>query len=270
MKLVLKMNYNLIISKNAYKDINKLSKENQIIILKKIYQLKENPNLGKPLLNILKKYKRLRVNKYRVLYFIKENDIVIVRIGHRKNIYDIKKKNSLREAQADNINEKIIIVNKLDEVIRVKERYLISKKDIYRVSVLIVKNSKNEILLAKRSLNKKKDPGLWGPSVAGTNALEEDYVGNILKEAEEEIGLLVADFELQLIEKVFIKSKNAQFFASIFLVTIDDYNSKHLKIDKIEVDSIQWFSKAKLKKELKENSKYYFPIVNSFLKYYNL
>ena len=130
-------------------------------------------------------------------------------------------------------------------------RYLISKKDIYRVSVLIVKNSKNEMLLARRSLNKNKNPGLWGPSVAGINAIDESYIDNILKETEEEIGLLISDYELKLIEKKFVDEKDSRFFVSIFLINVKDFNN--FKIQKEEVDSVDWFSKSKLEKELKGN-----------------
>lgn len=50
--------------------------------------------------------------------------------------------------------QKIIIVNENDEIIGHKKREEIRQEDIYRVSALWLTNSKNEILLARRGLNK--------------------------------------------------------------------------------------------------------------------
>ncbi len=84
---------------------------------------------------------------------------------------------------------RIVIVNDQDEVIAHKERGTLTKDDIYRVSALWVKNSRGDILLAQRKFTKSHDPGKWGPAVAGTVGEGETYKQNIIKEAEEEIGL---------------------------------------------------------------------------------
>ena len=58
-------------------------------ILTKIKQLKTNPKLGKPLIGNLAGLWRLRINKYRIIYEIKDNELIIyiLQIGQRKNIY---------------------------------------------------------------------------------------------------------------------------------------------------------------------------------------
>ena len=63
------------------------------------------------------------------------------------------------------MTEQIIIVNDLDKVIGYKERDKMTSKDIYRVSVLWIINSKGEILLAKRALTKKSDPENGGQAL---------------------------------------------------------------------------------------------------------
>jgi mRNA-degrading endonuclease RelE of RelBE toxin-antitoxin system/isopentenyldiphosphate isomerase len=268
------MTYNINIRPKAKKDIKKLDNSIQYKIIKKLNELKKNPNIGKSLVGDFKNSKSLRVNKYCIIYLLKEKEkkVIIVRVEYRKNIYSIEKlnKNILKSPKSKFLTEKIIIVNQLDEIIGSKDRYSIIKDDIYRVSVLIIKNAKNEILLAQRSKNKKNNPGMWGPSVAGTNALGEDYIDNILREAEEEVNLIVADFELKLIEKLFVDEGKQKYFTSIFFVTIDDEDSKQLKIDKTEVEKIKWFSKSRLEQELKENKNKYLNIVNDFFKYYNM
>ncbi|MDO8661039.1 MAG: NUDIX domain-containing protein, partial [Candidatus Woesearchaeota archaeon] len=84
---------------------------------------------------------------------------------------------------------KIVIVNDNDEIIGYKDRDSIENNELYRVSALQITNSNGEILLARRHRNKKHDPLKWGPAVAGTVEEGETYLENIIKEAEEELGL---------------------------------------------------------------------------------
>jgi len=69
--------------------LKKISKEDAEIILKKIYSIRENP------ISHLKRLKgcklwRLRILKYRVIIdlMISGKKIIVLRIGHRKNVYD--------------------------------------------------------------------------------------------------------------------------------------------------------------------------------------
>lgn len=81
--------YNLSFSKEAEDYLKKLDKENQKRIAKKIGSLIENPELGKPLTANLAGLWSLRIGDYRVLYEIKNNElmILVIKIGHRKNVY---------------------------------------------------------------------------------------------------------------------------------------------------------------------------------------
>lgn len=81
------MSYNLKYSKQAENALPKLDKTIQIQILKKIGHLKENPELGEPLSNILKGKWRLHIGKWRVVYVVEGNDVIIAKIEHRKGVY---------------------------------------------------------------------------------------------------------------------------------------------------------------------------------------
>jgi len=76
------------ISKNAFKDLQKIDKNHQKIILEKIKLLKDYPNTPniKKLTNHYPPY-RFRVGNYRVLFDIKEEVIQILSIKHRKEAY---------------------------------------------------------------------------------------------------------------------------------------------------------------------------------------
>lgn len=88
---------------------------------------------------------------------------------------------------------KIFIVNEADEVIDQVERKAITDWStiIYRASAIWLYNGKGEVLTAQRSPNKRLSPGVWGPSAAGFVESHEDYASNIVKEVEEELGLLL-------------------------------------------------------------------------------
>lgn len=73
----------------AEKFLRKLDKYESKKILTKIKELEINPKLGKPLVGNLSGLWRLRVGKFRVIYQIKDNELIIfiLQVGLRKNIY---------------------------------------------------------------------------------------------------------------------------------------------------------------------------------------
>ena len=51
-------------------------------------RLISNPHLtGEPLRQSLKGHRKLRVGDYRVIYRVKGNKIIVLKIGHRKEVY---------------------------------------------------------------------------------------------------------------------------------------------------------------------------------------
>jgi len=147
------------------------------------------------------------------------------------------------------MSQKIIIVDKDDNAIGIKERGTLSPDDIYRVSSLIIMNHVGEVLVARRAWSKKQHPGLWGPAVAGTVEAGEDYYSNIVKEAEEELGL--TGIEPIPGSKRMIKNDYNYFSQSYFLKL--DKPVSEFKLDPKEVAEIRWIDKTKLLQEVKKN-----------------
>lgn len=157
--------------------------------------------------------------------------------------------------------ENLIIVNDKDEIIGHKKRGTLNQKDIYRVFALWIENSR-EILLARRALTKKKDPGLLGPAVAGTIEKGESYESNIIKESKEELGLI------NILLKKFIKTRVIyphNHFTQWFLLKIDK-DIKDFKIQEEEVAEIKWFTKEELFKLVEEDSKELIKSLKLFVK----
>lgn len=143
---------------------------------------------------------------------------------------------------------KIPIVTEQDELIEYIDADNRIEGSITRITSLWVINEKGEVLLAQRAFTKRKDPGLWGPAVAGSVEEGETYESNIVKEAEEEIGLI--GVEIKHWKKLRRKTTH-DYFVQIFTAFVkSDY--PFMKQDK-EVEAIKWFSKEELLQKIDKN-----------------
>ena len=82
--------YEIIFRTPAENFLKKLDNSERKEIFQKIKKLSENPFLGKALTGSLSGFWRLRIGKYRLIYEIKNKELIVVvlDIGHRKNVYD--------------------------------------------------------------------------------------------------------------------------------------------------------------------------------------
>ena len=146
--------------------------------------------------------------------------------------------------------KKVIIVDENDKVIGYKDSDKITSSDLYRVSSLWIQNSKGETLFARRAYSKSHDPGKWGSAVDGTVEKGETYYLNIIKEAEEELGL--KDIKPTKAYKERLYGKWNYFCQWYFLKLnkkIDEF-----EINEREIAEIRWFSRGALIDELKKPS----------------
>ena len=81
--------FQIELTETAKDFLKKLQKKDAEIILNKIYSIRENPYRFLKRLQGEKLW-RLRIGDYRakVDVLISMNKIIVIRIGHRKNIYD--------------------------------------------------------------------------------------------------------------------------------------------------------------------------------------
>lgn len=143
---------------------------------------------------------------------------------------------------------KIPIVDENDNIISYIDRDDRDENSIYRVSYLWVTDTEGKILLAKRALNKKHDPGKWGPAVAGTVEENETYEENIIKEAQEELGLV--NIQPVLGKKQRVSTKYQYFSQEFLLILPSGFNDFTIQED--EVAEVKWFTEEELKKEIKD------------------
>ncbi len=75
------------ITPKAQKDLKKIPKKEIIKIKRGFRLLEKNPHAGKKLSNKLKNFLSLRAWPYRIIYFIDNNEVWVVNIRHRKDVY---------------------------------------------------------------------------------------------------------------------------------------------------------------------------------------
>jgi len=81
--------YRILFTKEAKKNIQKLDPSIMKIVRKAIESLAVNPGKGKPLAYELAGLRSLRTSDYRIIYRIKEKEllIIVIALGHRKEVY---------------------------------------------------------------------------------------------------------------------------------------------------------------------------------------
>ena len=154
--------------------------------------------------------------------------------------------------------ELVSLVNEADEVIGVKPRADLIKSDIVRISGLWIENSKGQVLLAQRSFKKKIGPGQWGPAAAGTVESDETYLSNIIKEAEEEIGL--TGFTPTVVGKRTLLESDGNYGRIItFFKAVVDKTIQDFTFDREEVAAIKWVNKQSVLADVKAHPAKYTP-----------
>lgn len=148
---------------------------------------------------------------------------------------------------------KVIIVDQNDQVLGFKGRLDRNPNDIIRIAGIWIENEKGEVLIAQRSLNKKNDPGKWGPA-AGTLEEGESYESNIIKEVQEEIGVSLRNVDIQFLGAFFEETSHKYFVGTFFAKISSDTN---FVLQKEEVEDVAWISWQDLEKDIVEHSDKY-------------
>jgi isopentenyl-diphosphate delta-isomerase type 1 len=143
----------------------------------------------------------------------KEKPFLIVKCKECK----YEKKFGLEKKEAT--EELVDIVDEEDRVIKSIPRKLVEQKDLlHRAVFVFVINSKNEVLLTKRSEKKLTYPGLWGIGAGGGVQAGEDYETAAKRELLEEIGIRE---KIDFLFDFNFKSKTDRFKGKVYLTKWD-------------------------------------------------
>ena len=81
------MDYKLESTRVFDKQFKKLDAQSRNKVFRVIDKIVKNPDIGKPLQYSLRSLRRIRFDCFRLIYEVKSGTIVLIKIGHRKNIY---------------------------------------------------------------------------------------------------------------------------------------------------------------------------------------
>ena len=83
------MNFSIRIKQSAARELRRIRKPDRVRIVAAIDRLAETPHLGTALKGDLRGLRRLRVSDYRILYEVRDDELVVlvVRVAHRRDAY---------------------------------------------------------------------------------------------------------------------------------------------------------------------------------------
>lgn len=111
-------------------------------------------------------------------------------------------------------------------------------------------NSKNELLIQKRSRNKKSHPNCWG-LCAGHVTGKQTALQAAIMEANEELGLQLKENDLNLlVEKMKNEREDNKCYATTYYKLIDEPIDYFTKQD-AEVEELRWISFEDFKEMVK-------------------
>ena len=80
--------YKILLTKRALKDIGKIDPDSKIRIGEKLKVLTNDPvGSSKKLSSAIIGTYRFRVGDYRIIFDIEDDEVIVLRVGHRKDIY---------------------------------------------------------------------------------------------------------------------------------------------------------------------------------------
>lgn len=122
-----------------------------------------------------------------------------------------------------------------------------------------------KFLLQKKS-KETENAGKWSSAVSGHVRYGETYTKAAIREAEEELGLIISAEELQKITKVSPSAYNGYEFSTLFTYLMDPAVEK-LTLDPVEVDEISINRLADVINDVEECRNEYSP---AFVELFNI
>jgi isopentenyl-diphosphate Delta-isomerase len=147
--------------------------------------------------------------------------------------------------------------------------------DWHRASHIWILNSRNELLIQRRSPTKENYPNLWDISVAGHISAGEDSIASALRESEEEIGVKLnrEDFQylFAIVEQVVLNNGTYtdNEIHDVYLVRTDlDISSTQIQEE--EVAEIRFIDFRELEKMIATNADDFVPHQEEYKKLFEV
>ncbi len=134
----------------------------------------------------------------------------------------------------------------------IKEHSEAKKDKDYTLGVHIwIQNSKGEILLQKRSLQKRTFPGMWDTTGGKVRAFESS-IDAIIRETKEELGIDIVASELEYVLRFPAQQNSKPMFLDVYLLK-KDIELQSLTLQTEEVDDACFVPLSNVKMWYSEN-----------------
>lgn len=140
---------------------------------------------------------------------------------------------------------------------KVESRKVCHKEGLWHKAVAVfIINSKNQVLLQKRSANKRMWPNTWDVTAGGHVLTGEFGFEAIIRETKEELDININKEDVTFIGAAISTSEKkdikANHFNEFYIVNKDIDETK-LKLQEDEVSEVKWIDKDEIIKRVKNN-----------------
>lgn len=150
--------------------------------------------------------------------------------------------------------EEVILVDEHDNITGYKLRSKLTLGDRWRICGAVVFDTDGKTLIAQRSAKKKSDPLKWGPGVAGTLTKGETYLECVVRETEEELGIICK--KPQELYRGAMQAPDGNKRYCVWYKVVVDKGTK-ITLQPEEVSSYKWVEIDWLTKDLLKNPSNY-------------
>lgn len=127
---------------------------------------------------------------------------------------------------------------------------------VHKAVAAFIINSKNQVLLQKRSKEQRMWPNMWDLSSGGHVDKGEFGFQAIKREVKEELGIEINKNEITFIGSSFstnIKGDIINKHINEYYIVKKDIDEKSLKLQEKEVSEVRWIEKDEIIKRIKNN-----------------
>lgn len=152
--------------------------------------------------------------------------------------------------------ELLDVIDENDNVIGREERDIcLEKKLLHRGVHIFIFNSEGELLLQKRSMQKKTYPGAWTSSCSGHVSAGQTYEEAAVRELEEELGIKVGEKDLRVIIKFLDPNPVDTELCMLYEIS----HEGPFDFGREEVSEVKFLPVKEIQEELKNFSENYTP-----------
>lgn len=165
------------------------------------------------------------------------------------------------------MDEVVTLVNEKDEVIGKKVRRDLTDDECWRAICIWVEDGKGNVLMQKRTADRKVEPNMWTCAVVGTVADGDTYEITAEREAEEEIGM--KGVTLTPTTKVYSKTTFGWRWYQGYIAECDQ-PLQAFTIQDEEVAEIAWVDKQTVIEGIRSKDPRYSVVAQRYIELFNL